>query len=124
MTKPKATKAVKSEATISGQLREAIDYTNMPVAGSVERFRLSANTLEEHLATRIRNFWMERGYSIKISVNEITITNKSGSPHSTYRAARSNLLYGLPPDCREFHYGIDPCTKPKSKPSKGAKQYD
>jgi hypothetical protein len=124
MTKPKAKKAAKSEATISGQLNEAVDYTNTPDIGSVERFRMSANTLEEHIATRVRNYWKERGYHVNVAVQEIVQVNKSGSPHSIYRAARSNMTGGLPPGCKELSFGIDPHTKPKPKRSKRVAQYE
>lgn len=124
MTKPKAAKITKSAATIAGQLREAIDYTHTPTSGSVERFRLPANVLEENIANRIRNYWRERGYQINIEVHDIPVINKSGSPHSTYRAARSNMRYGLPSGYKELSLGIDPGNKPKPKSNKGATQYD
>jgi hypothetical protein len=44
---------------------------------------------EESHATAIRNYWKERGYTVDVTVRDITIGGH-------YRAVRSNMVNGLP----------------------------
>lgn len=120
MTKAKATTRKKSETTIAGQLNQSIDYVHEPTAGKVERVRLSAISLEERIADRIRVYWGERGYYVDVGLCDVPQHRnaKNATAATSYRAARSNLTNGLPPGCRELKLGVDQYSKPKPKREK------
>lgn len=112
MTKPKkprpATPPIKSEGTILGQLTQSVAYTNVvdnPKSGTkVERYQLSAGSLEDRLAQRIQKYWGERGHFVDIRVREVPYHRGKDVTH--YRAARSNLVNGLPIGYKEPQLSI------------------
>lgn len=109
MTKPKAQTRTKSDATIIGQLNEPIIITGKfnPTTDPLMERRLTSAGMEERLANRIRNYWAERGYYIAIAVREIPFVRKNGKVEAvTVRAARSNLVNGLPVGYNELSLGI------------------
>jgi hypothetical protein len=111
MTKPKTQTRTKSDATIIGQLSEPTKITSIKihpgVDPAIERSRLTVGAMEERIANRIRNYWAERGYYIAIAVQEIPFIRKNGKAEAvTVRAARSNLVNGLPVGYNELSLGI------------------
>jgi len=106
---------MKSEDTVISLLNEsvAVNVTRTsPLGKPVERLYLSANSLEERISNRIQKYWAERGYSVSIAVRDIA-HQRNGHQDVTYRAARSNLMYGLPIGYNELALGICMYIKPE-----------
>jgi hypothetical protein len=103
---------MKSEATVIDQLNGMVDVTRTSPLGKPEKLYLSASSLEERISNRIQKYWAERGYSINIAVRDIA-HQRNGHQDITYRAARSNLMNGLPIGYNELALGTCMYVKPE-----------
>lgn len=106
---------MKSETMVVDQLSRSVGVpipSTAPFGGPVERVYLSPGSLEERIANRIRQYWEERGYYVDIAVRDIAY-RRDNNNNASYRAARSDLMNGLPIGYNELALGTCMYAKPE-----------